>query len=151
MAKNSTHAHILAYVFWSFLGQLGWNFLWALRKPLSIDWWWLIQRMVLIYILKFWASFGGKMGLATTCAPNGMGPPNPTETLAHWMNLLGQPLSRNHVFEIFMDEPRPPLKSKSGNLITPDLDYIMHGQANDWQNKNTYKNQGGSQRRALAV
>ena len=28
--------------------------------------------------LIFWATFGGKIGVATTRAPNGMGPPNPT-------------------------------------------------------------------------
>ena len=49
--------------------------------------------------------FGGKMGVATTRAPNGLGPPNPTKKMARWMDLLGQPLSRNHVFEILRGEP----------------------------------------------
>ena len=47
--------------------------------------------------LIFWATFGGKMGVANMCAPNGLGPPNPTKKLAHWMDLLGRLLSRNHV------------------------------------------------------
>ena len=41
----------------------------------------------------------------TTRAPNGMGSPNPTKKLAHLADLLGQPLYRNHVFEIFSGEP----------------------------------------------
>ena len=45
------------------------------------------------------------MGVATTRAPNGLGPPNPTKKLAHWMDLLGQQLSRNRVFEIYRGEP----------------------------------------------
>ena len=35
------------------------------------------------------------MGVATTRAPHGLGPPNPTNKLAHWVDLLGQPLFRN--------------------------------------------------------
>ena len=50
--------------------------------------------------LNFRATFGGKMGVATTRAPNGLGSPNPAKKLVHWVYLLGQPLSRNHVFEI---------------------------------------------------
>ena len=41
----------------------------------------------------FWATFGGKIGVAITSAPNGVGPPNPIKKLAHWVDLLGQPLS----------------------------------------------------------
>ena len=37
-------------------------------------------------------------------APNGLGPPNPTKMLAPWVDLMGQPLSRNQVFEIFGGE-----------------------------------------------
>ena len=36
---------------------------------------------------------------------NGLGPLNPTKKLAHWVDLLIQPLSRTHVFEIFRGEP----------------------------------------------
>ena len=43
--------------------------------------------------LIFWATFCGKMGVAITRAPNGLGPPNPTKKSAHWVDLLGQPLS----------------------------------------------------------
>ena len=52
----------------------------------------------------FWVNFGGKMGVATTRVPYGMGPPNPTKILTRWANLLDQPLSRNHVFKIFRPE-----------------------------------------------
>ena len=55
-------------------------------------------------VLIFLATFGGKMGVATTRAHNGLGPPNPTKKLARWVDLLDQPLSRNHVFKIFMDK-----------------------------------------------
>ena len=47
-----------------------------------------------VSFLFFRATFGGKMGVATNC----MGPPNLIKKLAHWVKLLGQPLSRNHVF-----------------------------------------------------
>ena len=57
--------------------------------------------------LFFWATFGGKMGLANTHAPNGLGPPDPTKTSAHGVDLLGQPLSWNHDFEIFKGNPPP--------------------------------------------
>ena len=43
MVKNGTHAHIWAYVFWP---------IWKLRRLLSIDWYWKIQIMVLIF--DFW-------------------------------------------------------------------------------------------------
>ena len=42
-------------------------------------------------------SIGGKMGVATTRAPNSLGPPKPTKN-------LGQLLSRNHGFKIFKPE-----------------------------------------------
>ena len=51
------------------------------------------------------------MGVATTRAPNSLGPPNPTKKLAHRVDLLGQPLSQNHVFEILRGE------LWSGNMI----------------------------------
>ena len=50
------------------------------------------------------------MRVATMRAPNGLAPPDPTKKLAHWMELLGQSLSRNRVFEIFWGEPPPQLK-----------------------------------------
>ena len=53
----------------------------------------------------FWATFGGKMDVATMRASDGLGPPNPTKKLANWVELLGQPLFRNHVFEIFRGKP----------------------------------------------
>ena len=69
----------------------------------------------LIYSANFLANFGTKMGVATTRPPNGLGPPNPTKKLAHWMELLGQLLSRNPVFEIFRGEP--PLKGGGGGVF----------------------------------
>ena len=54
------------------------------------------------------------MGAATTAAPYGFWATNPTKKLAHWVYLLGQPLSRNRVFQNFSGEP--PLKA--GNRIT---------------------------------
>ena len=56
-------------------------------------------------VLFFWATYGGKMGVATTHAPNGLLPPNLTKKLAHWVDLLGQPLSGNLVFQMFWGEP----------------------------------------------
>ena len=44
-------------------------------------------------VLIIWATFGGKMGVATMCAPNGLGPPHSTKKLAHWVDLLCKPLS----------------------------------------------------------
>ena len=52
--------------------------------------------------------------MATTAAPYGFWATNPTEKLAHWVYLLGQPLSRNRVFQNFSGEP-PPLKFKLEN------------------------------------
>ena len=40
-------------------------------------------------IFNFSATFGGKMGVATTYALNGLGPPNSTKKLAHGVDLLG--------------------------------------------------------------
>ena len=53
--------------------------------------------------------FWGKMGVATTAAPYGFWATNPTKKLAHWVYLLGRPLSRNRVFQNFSGEP-PTLK-----------------------------------------
>ena len=40
--------------------------------------------------LYFWR----EMGVAATLAPKGLGSQNPTKKLAHWVELLGQPLSQ---------------------------------------------------------
>ena len=45
--------------------------------------------------------FWGEMGVAATVAPKGLGPQDPTKKLAHWVELLGQPLSRKPVFRNF--------------------------------------------------
>ena len=58
------------------------------------------------------------MGVAATRAPDGLGPPNPTKKLAHWVDLLGQSLSRNHVFEILrVEPPGPPTPLKTRHFI----------------------------------
>ena len=57
------------------------------------------------------------MSVATTRTPYGLGSQNPTKKLAHHVYLLGQPLSRNRVFEIFRGEP-PPLKTRLRSLST---------------------------------
>lgn len=62
----------------------------------------IIYRLVMrnpSYEAYFWI-FGGKIGVATTRAPNGSGHPNPIKKLAPWVDLLGQPLFRNHSFDI---------------------------------------------------
>ena len=38
---------------------------------------------------------GGKIGVAATLMPKGLGPQNPTKKLAHWVDLLDQPLFQN--------------------------------------------------------
>ena len=61
--------------------------------------------------------FGGKIGVATTVAPKGLGPQDPTKKLVHWGELLGQPLTQKLVFKNFVPEPLPPpsLISYNGN------------------------------------
>ena len=54
--------------------------------------------------------FDGKMGMAALVAPRGLGPLDSTKKLAHQVDLLGQPLSRKNVFEIFGPEPPSPNK-----------------------------------------
>ena len=55
------------------------------------------------------------MGVAATLAPKGLGPQDPTKTLAHRVELLGQPLSQKNVFENL--GPEPPLKMDSTATI----------------------------------
>ena len=56
----------------------------------------------------FLALRGPKKGRGPTRTGMGLGPQNLTIKLAHWVDLLGQLLSRNHDFEIW--RPEPPLK-----------------------------------------
>ena len=51
------------------------------------------------------------MGVAATVAPKGLGPQDPTKKLAHWVDLLNQPLTRKLVFKNFGPESPHPLKS----------------------------------------
>ena len=60
--------------------------------------------------LIFWATFGGKMGVATTRTPNGPWPPCPTKKLAHWVDFWA-----NHYLEIIFSKfpgvnPPPPIR-----------------------------------------
>ena len=64
------------------------------------------------------------MGAATTAVPYGFWATNPTKKLAHWVYLLGQPLSRNRVFQNFSGEP-PPLKDL-GVITSSDLSWSPH-------------------------
>ena len=68
------------------------------------------------------------MGVATTRPPNGLGPPNPTKNLAHLVDLLDQPLSRNHVVEIFRSEPplKTPFKKLKFNRKLAFLAFEVH-------------------------
>ena len=120
MAKNGAHAHIWAYVFWpiwvnwaeNFYGNSGDYYL-SIGGEKSKLW-------CLFFSFDFLATFGGKMGVATTRALNGLGPPNPTKKLGHW---VGQPLSWNHFFEISRGEP-PPLNEAAKIAIFPELLYL---------------------------
>ena len=47
------------------------------------------------------------LGVAATLAPKGLGPQDPTKKLADRVELLGQPLSQEKVFENL--GPEPPL------------------------------------------
>ena len=47
------------------------------------------------------------MGVVATVAPKGLGPQVPTKKLALWMDLLGRPLCRKHVFKNFGPETPP--------------------------------------------
>ena len=91
----------LGHLDWIFYGSSGDHFL-SIGDEKSM-------LRCLFFSFDFKATFGGNMGVVTKRTPNGLGPPNPTKKLVHLADLLGQPLSRNHVFEIFKGEP-PPLK-----------------------------------------
>ena len=54
------------------------------------------------------------MGVATTRVSNDLGSPNLTQNLAHWMDVLGQPLFLNHGFKIFLNQsPKHPCNQSS--------------------------------------
>ena len=68
---------------------------------------------------RFWALFvifdilGPNKGRGPTGNPMSLGPQNPTKTLTHLVNLLGHPLSRNHLSNFSdLGPPSPPLISK---------------------------------------
>ena len=72
----------------TFLSQLGWYFLWKIRRLLSFDWYLEIQVIKLIYHF-YLATIGGKIGVATMLAPNGLGLLNTNKKLAHWVRNFG--------------------------------------------------------------
>ena len=86
-----------------FLDQLDWNFSWDFR-PLSIDWWWEIWGYDRYFsVLIFGPLLVGKWAwppLAPLMVWS-------LQTKPKWVDLLGQSLSRNHVFEIYRGEPPP--------------------------------------------
>ena len=47
------------------------------------------------------------MGVAATLAPKSLGLQDPTIKLAHWVDLLGQPLSQKIVFKNLRPHPPP--------------------------------------------
>ena len=49
------------------------------------------------------ATFGRKMGVATTRAPNGLGLPNPTKKLAHWVEPFGPTTILKSFFRNFQE------------------------------------------------
>ena len=55
---------------------------------------WMLFRIIPI--------FGGKMGMAVTLAPKGLGPQDPTKMLAYWADLLAQLLSQKTAFKHFI-------------------------------------------------
>ena len=61
--------------------------------------------------------------MATMAAPYGFWATNPTKKLAHWVYLLGQPLSRNRVFQNFSGEPPPPPLKHYLEVIESDIIY----------------------------
>ena len=61
--------------------------------------------MILMPFLKEVLVFGGKMGVAATVAPKGLGPQDPTKNSAQWLDLLDRLSSRKHVFKIFGTDP----------------------------------------------
>ena len=93
------------------------NFVWLLKGPLSIDY---TSKIAPRSLLKKCTHFGRKMGVATTAAAYGFWATNPIKKLAHCVYLLGQPLSRNRVFQNFSGEP-PPLKISPTKLALPSF------------------------------
>ena len=61
---------------------------------------------------------GPKSGRGPTHAHIGLGSQNPTKKLTHWVDLLRQPLTRNHVSEVWRPEPPPPLNEAKSLLMS---------------------------------
>ena len=83
--RNPSYGQKMARNFWSnwaeiFMGVQETIIYWLVMINLSYD--------AYFSVLIFCATFGEKMGVATTHAPNDLGVPNPTKKLAHWMDLL---------------------------------------------------------------
>ena len=85
------------------------------------------------------------MGAATTAAPYGFWATNPTKKLAHWVYLLGQPLSRNRVFQNFSGEPPPPppLTKLKMKRVVENRNWELYGKqriSRPWHNSCSHLN-----------
>ena len=66
------------------------------------------------------------MGVVATVAPRGLGPQDPAKKLEQWLKLLGQPLSRKHVIEIFGPEPPLTNGSKFKKMIYLNFNFLSN-------------------------
>ena len=65
--------------------------------------------------------------VAATVAPKGLEPQDPTKALDHWVDFLGEPLSRKLGSKNFGPEPPPPPnKKKEKNSYDKLLDYCNY-------------------------
>ena len=103
MAKSGMHAHIWAYVFGhnsAIFGPIGLKRR-ELRRLLSIDWWWQIQVMMLSFHFWILGNFWRENGRVHHARPLCSGASKPDLKVGPIGELLDQPLSGNHIFEIF--------------------------------------------------
>ena len=103
LAKFGTRSHKRRYVFShnsAILSSIGLKFFMGTRETMRIQW----------CDFDLWATFGVKMGVATTCASMGTGHQYPSKALANLEDLLGQRLSRNLSVSSFLNfRPEPSL------------------------------------------
>ena len=93
MARMPIFAHTFFGCNSAISGPIGLKYLMGVQETM-------IYRLVMrnlsydAFIFDFLGHFLRENGRA----PNSLWPPNPTKKLAHWVDLLGQPLSLGHVF-----------------------------------------------------
>ena len=84
LCQSVVHAHIWAYIFWQLLNHFGpiglKNFMGAQET--------VIYRLVISFLI-FWVIFGRKIGVATPCSSDGLGPPNRPKS---WLSDLSESL-----------------------------------------------------------